>query len=109
MHAYTEGFMHNPATDIDPMAFDVFQQGDRKVNQTTVYVRFMTVDEIQAIPKGHRVECLLNNGRLGSVKVTSIKTWKRDPQRVEIGVKYGMYNCATLSLIDASHRFVVRV
>jgi len=69
----------------------------------------MTKDEVRAIPSGSHVSCLLNNGRLGSVKITSIKTWKREPERIEVGVKYGMYEFTTFDAAEAAQRFVVEV
>ncbi len=29
-------------------------------------------------------------------KITSIKTWKRNPNRIEIGLKYGLYRFAKI-------------
>ena len=86
----------------------VFSQGDRKVTPTPVTVRPMTRDEVMALGYGSHPAVILNNGRLGAVKVNgAVKTWKRDANRVEIPVKYGMYECATLSLDEAMRRFVV--
>ena len=85
----------------------VFSQGDRKVTPTPVTVRPMTKAEVWALPSGGHVDTILLNNRLGQVKITSIKTWKRLPERIEIHVKYGMYECATLSLDEAMRRFVV--
>jgi len=86
----------------------VHAQGDRKKTPTPIAVRAMTEAEVRAIPSGGHVDALLNSGRLGTVKVTSFRTWKRDPARVEIGIKYGMYEFATFSLPEAMARFVVR-
>ena len=87
----------------------VFSQGDRKVKPTPVTVRPMTKAEVWALPSGGHVDTILLNNRLGQVKITSIKTWKRQPERLEIHVKYGMYEYATLSLDEALRRFVVVV
>ena len=46
----------------------------------------------------------------GQVKVNgAIKTWKRDPSRFEIPVKYGLYQCARFDQDEALRRFVVKV
>lgn len=37
------------------------------------------------------------DGTAASAKVTSIRTWKRDPNRWEIGWKYGMYEYGTVT------------
>ena len=88
----------------------VFAQSDRKVTPTPVTVRPMTRDEVMALGCGDHPAIILNNGRLGAVKVNgAVKTWKRDVDRVEIPVKYGMYECATLSLDEALLRLVVVV
>ena len=86
----------------------VFSQGDRKVKPTPVTVRPMTRDEVIALSYGDHPALILYSGRLGAVKVNgALRTWKRDVDRVEIPVKYGMYECATLSLDEAMRRFVV--
>ena len=87
--------------------FTVFAQSDRKVKPTPITVRPMTKAEVWALPSGGHVDTILLNNRLGQVKITSIKTWKRLPERIEIHVKYGMYEYATLSLDEAMRRFVV--
>jgi hypothetical protein len=88
----------------------VFAQSDRKKNPTPINVRAMTRNEILAIPSqwGRSFDFLLTNGRLGQVRSNgAIKTWKREPDRFEIPVKYGMYECARLSLPEALSRFVI--
>jgi hypothetical protein len=37
------------------------------------------------------------DGTACSAKVTSVRTWKRDPSRWEIGWKYGMYEYGTVT------------
>ena len=90
-------------------AFDVAMQGDRRKHPVLVRVRPMTKAEVWALPSGGHVYTILLNNRLGQVKITSIKTWKRQPERLEIHVKYRMYEFATLSLDEALRRFVVVV
>jgi hypothetical protein len=90
------------------MTMQVFAQSDRKVNPTHIEVRPMTRDEVMALRYGSHPSVILNNGRLGTVKINgAVRTWKRDANRVEIPVKYGMYECATLDLSEALRRFVV--
>ena len=86
----------------------VFHRGDRKVKPTPVYVRPMTRQEVMALSYGNHPAVILNDGRLGECKVNgAIKTWKREPDRIEIPVKYGMYECARFDLAEALRRFVV--
>lgn len=42
------------------------------------------------------------DGSACSAKVTSVRTWKRDPNRWEIGWKYGMYEYGTVTPENAS-------
>lgn len=42
------------------------------------------------------------DGTACAAKVTSIRTWKRDPNRWEIGWKYGMYEYGTITPQNAS-------
>ena len=90
--------------------FEVFRQSDRKKKPDAVTVRKLTRDEIMALGYSRHVPIILNNGRLGECKINgAIRTWKRDPDRVEIPVKYGMYEFGTFSLAEAMERFVVEV
>lgn len=112
MQAYTDGTGQSPVRPLDYTAqpFAVFAQSDRRKNPEKIMVRRMTRAEVMALGYGNHPEVLLNNGRLGTVKINgSIKTWKTDPDRVEIPVKYGMYEMARLSLSEALNRFVVRI
>ena len=86
----------------------VFAQSDKSKTPKVIEVRTMTRDEVLNVC-GH-VEVILNNGRLGRVKINgAVRTWKRDADRVEIPVKYGMYEYAVLDLAEALRRFIVRI
>lgn len=86
----------------------VYRKSDKKKSPTPVRVRMMTREEILALSYGDHPAVLLNDGRLGECKVNGrVRTWKRDPERVEVPLKYGMYEFATFSLRDALTRFVV--
>ena len=87
----------------------VFHRSDRKVKPTPINVRSMTRAEIMTLGYGDHPAVLLNNGRLGECKINgAIRTWKREPDRIEIPIKYGMYEFATFNLDQALARFVVR-
>lgn len=45
-------------------------------------------------------------GRMAQMKVTSVKTWKRQPERVEVHCKYGMYEYITFSEHDTLYKEV---
>jgi hypothetical protein len=90
--------------------FEVFRQSDKKKKPTPVVVRSMTRDEIMALGYNSHPAVILNNGRLGSCKVNgAIRTWKREPDRIEVPIKYGIYEFATFGLSEALRRFVVEV
>jgi len=72
-------------------------------------IRSMTKEEILALTPGKRVHLRLNDGRIGSAKVNGkVRTWKRDPSRVEVPLKYGLYEYCTFSLSEALARLVVQ-
>ena len=83
-------------------------QSDKRKNTEALYFRFMTDEEILALSYGDHPHVKLNNGRVGRVKINgAIKRWARDPGRIEVPVKYGMYECARLSFDEARARFMV--
>jgi hypothetical protein len=91
----------------DSETFTVYRQSDRKKKPDAVIVRRLTRDEVMQLGNLSHVPVLLNNGRLGECKINgAIRTWKREPDRIEIPIKYGMYEYATLNLADALMRFV---
>jgi hypothetical protein len=51
-------------------------------------VRYMTRDEARKLSSGDYVSIL---GYWARVKVTSVKTWKRDLDHVAVHLRYGMY------------------
>lgn len=66
--------------------------------------RFMTLAEVKQL-SGH-ANFLANDGTIRRVKVTSVKVWKTRPGDVLVGVKYGMYEYASLGTAEALARFV---
>lgn len=85
-------------------------QSDRKVIPTMLPYRAMTEPEVRALRSGQSVSLVLNNGRVGSVRLNGkVRTWKRDATRLEIPIKYGLYEFATFSLSEALARFVVEL
>jgi hypothetical protein len=53
------------------------------------------------------IQTFCNDARL--CKVTSIRTWKRTPDRVEVRLKYGLYEYSNFSLIEALDRVLIPV
>lgn len=71
-------------------------------------VRAMTIDEIRALRPDQRVKFLAHDGTMRELKINGrIRTWKRDPDRIEVPVKYGMYEYATFDQYTAPKRLVV--
>jgi len=69
--------------------------------------RYATIEEILTLQPGDRFEGLSDRGVIISLRVNGqIKRWKREPQRFEIPVKYGLRDCARWNQHDR-HRFVV--
>lgn len=66
--------------------------------------RPMTVDEVRGLRYGQHVWALcipLQDAR--RVKINgAVRTWKRDPNRLEVPVKYGMYEYATFTESDVA-------
>jgi len=65
----------------------------------------MTLSEAKALRNGdmiHHVSRKNADGTPMRAKVTSVKTWKREPEAVEVHVKHGMYDYAVFSEEDLS-------
>ena len=48
----------------------------------------------------HHVSKQNADGTPMRARITSIKTWKRSPERIEVRCKHGMYDYATFSELD---------
>jgi hypothetical protein len=58
--------------------------------------RPMTLEEAKLLSYGDHIWFLATDGSARQVKVNGqVKRWKRDPDRIEVPVKYGMYEHAT--------------
>ena len=63
----------------------------------------LTLENAKRLSAGATVYHLEKRNRDGSAmraKVTSVKTWKRSPNRVELHVKHGMYDFAVFDETD---------
>ena len=82
--------------------------GYARANKTPMPHRFATLDEVKALEYGQRVPFLGDDGQVRAVKVNGKpKRWKRDIDRVEVSVKYGMTEYARFATAEALKRFVV--
>jgi len=83
---------------------------DKRKNPELREYREMTAAEIRALTYNDHPLVILNNGRVGTVKVNgAVKTWKTRPNEFEIPVKYGLYECARFSAREAIGKFIVEV
>lgn len=81
----------------------------KKCPKVTTY-RTLTREEVLALGSGMHVAFLANDGTARTLKINGkVRTWKRDPDRVEVPIKYGMYECATFSLEEAMRRLLITV
>jgi hypothetical protein len=86
------------------------RQSDRRKRPEMRPYRRLTAAEIMALGPGERVLAVLRSGRVGEARVNgAIRTWKRDPGRVEIPMKYGFGEYFTLSLREAEDILVAEI
>ena len=70
---------------------------DKRKNPEFKEYRPITLDEAKNLDSVSHCLVLLNNGNVGNVKINGkVKRWKREIDRIEISVKYGLYEYATL-------------
>lgn len=83
---------------------------DRNKHKRTYMVRYLTLAEVKALSHASDVPFIANDGTLRRCRINgAVKTWKRDPNRVEVPVKYGMYEYARFDTAEALTRFVAIV
>jgi hypothetical protein len=83
---------------------------DRNKSKRQLQVRRMTLDEVKRLQAGRRYHFIANDGTVKELTINgSVKTWKRDANRVEVPVKYGMYEYGHFDATEALQRFVIVV
>lgn len=85
---------------------------DRRKNPEKIRVRPITLSELKSLGYGDTVEFLesMSPGVIRTAKVNgAVKRWKREPDRLEVPLKYGLRECARFSEREALSRLVVRV
>ena len=91
----TEGYLRLPV-----------RQGRKLVEYT---FRHMLLDEIKDLGPGDRV-WVTAGGFAITIKVNGVvKRWKREPDRVEVPVKYGLYDCDRWDTETALARLLVMI
>jgi hypothetical protein len=72
--------------------------------------RTLDLEEIKALRSGQQIWFRALDGRARRAKVNgAVRRWKRDPNRVEVPVKYGLYEYATFDTDTAVHRLLTPV
>lgn len=70
--------------------------------------RRMTRAEILSLHYGAHVHLIANDGKVRTAKVNgSVKAWKRDPNRFEVALKYGMYEYVRWDAATCLERLVI--
>ena len=60
----------------------------------------MTLTEAKTLKSGDYIHHVIKKNADGTpmrARVTSIKTWKRSPERIEVRCKHGLYDYATFN------------
>jgi hypothetical protein len=61
----------------------------------------ITLDQAKALGYGSHVKYLNHQGRIINLKINGqVRTWKKDQSRIEIPVKYGLYEYGILNIHD---------
>jgi hypothetical protein len=85
-------------------------RSDKHKNPVKYHVQFLSFQEIQSLSSRSHVDCLDKNSQLAQVKITSIKSWKRQPGHLEFHFQYGLYEHFTEDFYsDRSQKFLVKI
>jgi len=91
----------NPFENNTVVSLHVHKSGTPTSKRETRDYRRMTIDEAKHLPVSALCPVLSNDGSVRTVKINGRpKLWKLNGKRVEVPVKYGMYECATLCADD---------
>ena len=84
--------------------------GYSKGKVTGTYRNPSTVEEMRTWCENHsHITALDVRGQSRTVKVNGrVRTWKRDPNRIEVPYKYGLYEYGTFTADDI-HRILIPV
>lgn len=78
---------------------------DKRKNPRRSLYRLLTREEALALKRGDVVDFRAHNGRARFIRCNGkVKTWKRDPNRIEIPMKYGFRDCMTFVWRDGAMR-----
>jgi hypothetical protein len=79
---------------------------DRRKHPKVIDIKLMPLSKVLALTPGSHVSFIATDGKLRTAKVNGcVKRWKRNPERFELPLKYGMYECTRFTNDDL-HRLV---
>jgi hypothetical protein len=98
-----ENLLNDEPGEVDPKAM-AMQVSDKEQAELASLKTRGPVNPSTVTQYGHIYHRTVKkrDGTAASAKVTSVRTWKRDPNRWEIGWKYGMYEYGTVTPRDAA-------
>jgi len=86
---------------------DLRLRSDRKKRPTLYGFRRMTREEVFTLVQGRTYPYDPGDGSVINVKVTSVHRWERDPERLEVRVKWGMRDYFTLTANECTQVLLV--
>lgn len=91
------------------MSYYSFASDKRRIPMKLKFEHYNREDVLSIVAESY-ILCLDNNSFVREVKINGrIKTWKRDPDRIEVSYKYGLYEYGKFNLEQAMSRFVHQV
>lgn len=77
------------------------------VDKKQTLCRWLTESEVLALKKGDVVLTYYAPAAVKRLRITSVKTWKRDPDRREIHWKCGMYQYGRFDTVQSAVDYLV--
>jgi hypothetical protein len=96
----------NPPATESPVTFVLKMYSGKRGTGT-----FRSMTRMEVLQLGYGDHCWFHtfNGDAREVKINGqVRTWKRQPDRIEVSVKYGMYEYSTIHTANL-HRFLILV
>ncbi len=74
-------------------------RGDRRVKPEQITYRLLSFDECKTLRGNSRTPILDLQGKIATVLITSVKTWKTRADEIEVHYKFGLYEYGTLRIV----------
>jgi hypothetical protein len=83
---------------------------DKRKTPRQLHFRHFTLEDINRLRYGREYWFISNQGTARKCRVSSaLKTWKKDPNRLECSFKYGMYESVRWSKDEMLQRLLMEV